>query len=222
MRPDDELLASRALSALADQCEIPAEVEERILSAVLDDAPPPVVPSPRAEPAPFENVVRLSRQEQRFWRRIGWTAAAAAVALFALIVVHRLSGSSHVAPTAFSRSPGYAPPAAAMSGRRAPEGHPRLEEARTVMFRVMDTVTAECNVAWWSADVLFEKTGHATVLGVSSSGAAERACVGRAVSGARARLRPGPRLAIRYEVDARGAGGRADVRRISGWIVDES
>jgi hypothetical protein len=219
MKSDHDPLASRALSALADQCEIPADLEDRILSAVLECAAPPapVVPLPRAEPPPFQEVIRLSRRDQRFWRWTGRAAVAATLALLALVVAYRPTAPHRGPAPPLALSPAFARPPAGLRGERAPDGHPRLEEARVVMFRLAGRVAAECHVAWWSADVLYEKTGRATVLGVSSSGADDRACVGKVVATARVQPANGARLAVHIESSAAGGGPR-----IVGWVVDES
>lgn len=223
-RSGNDHLTERALDELGDRCEIPAELEEQILARVLGGEAP-VVKIPEAEPGPepLRNLIRLGREEDRRWVRIGWAMAAAAVLLLSVVALAPRgapSRSASVQPTSlYMRS---APPAG-MHGTEVADSHPRLVEAREVMFVVAENVSRQCPVASWSTVVRFEHTGQATVLDVSSSEAAAKPCVEQAVAGARIRPSSGPRLAVRFE-QGEGAlrGEGAAPARVTGWLVDET
>lgn len=208
-------LAKQALDALGDHCRIPADLEEKILSRVLDAAPPVVrVEEPR--PAPFGNVIRLGRAEERRFRWAGPAAAFAALAVAATVVL-----SSRPAP---HRGVAARPSAVQMRGvapggfrgYAVPDEHPRLVEARHVLFVVARKVDGACRAGAWSAVVLFEHSGDANVLDVTCRDAEETACVGDALAGARIRPTADRRLVVLLQHEA-----GADLRA-RGWLVDET
>lgn len=220
MKTDPEPLARRALSALAEQCEIPADVEERILAAALapEPAPPPIVPLPAGDHAPLTSFLRSAREEDRRWRRLGWVAGAAVLAMALVVASTGRPGRPRHAGAPRALVPPDAHPHA--GGTVVPDGHPRLEEARTAMLAVAARVAQACTEGAWSAVVRFETAGDATVLDVASGAPGEEGCITRIVAGARVRPQAGPRLAVRYEVAAARDGRPA--ARISGWLVDRT
>lgn len=221
-RSGNDRLTERALGELGDRCEIPADLEQQILARVLDGEAP-VVKVPEAGPEPLRNIIRLGREEDRRWVRIGWAMAAAAVLLLSVVALAPRgapSRSASVQPTSlYMRS---APPAG-MHGTEVADSHPRLVEAREVMFVVAENISRQCHVASWSTIVRFEHTGQATVLDVSSGEASATPCVEQAVAGARIRPSSGPRLAVRFEHGQSATSGEGGApARVTGWLVDET
>lgn len=211
MKAHGEPLVSQALDALAEQCEIPPDLEERILAGVAAAAPPPVAALPVVNEQPFRNVIRITREDDRRLQRAQWGGAALAALLVAFIALGRSS-----APARHAASIDVIPSASAgLPGRRLPDDHPRLGEARAVLFIVAEQATKACKAGRWSAVVRFERTGRASVLEVTSSVPEEKGCLEGALALAQLSPRPGPRLSVRLE---QGVGAAP---RLYGWLTDE-
>lgn len=231
-------LAERALDALGDACQIPPELEEHILAGVLAadppsleaDEPPTIEPDELPLPgtrveyepaAPLANVIALGRRDKARWRWAGPLLAAAAVLVMVSATLLARPGpfrSVTAGPTAVRLSE---PPPAGIHGRRVPDESPRFVEARRTLFLVAQRVEKVCQAGAFSATVLFEHSGEATVIDLSVRQGTELQCVRDELGGARVSPSAEERLIVLYE-HRRGTSDDGTGMRARAWLVEDS